>query len=161
MEQSTDVLCRSIMSAPPAVLKANDSLSFALSSLVKCQLPALPVVDADGAYVGMLPRSRLIALAMPRVLSQEHGKFTLSDLLEFVFIHDSLADLQTRWDAVAMDPVNKHLGKGTPVLAPDTPLTNTMVFLHRERNVLPVVEDGRLVGIVTVWDVLARIGRND
>ncbi|MEO8409843.1 MAG: CBS domain-containing protein [Propionivibrio sp.] len=159
MEQTPDVLCRAIMSEPPAVLKDSDPLSFALRSLVRCRMPALPVVDADGHYVGMLPRSRLIALAMPRVLSQEHGKFSLSDLLEFDFIHDSLADLQARFDAAASNPVMQHLGTGTPVLTPDTPLTNTMLFLHRERNVLPVVEDGKLVGIVTVWDVLARIGR--
>ena len=34
-----------------------------------------------------------------------------------------------------------------------------MFFLHRQRNLLPVVENGKLLGIVSVWDVLARIGR--
>ena len=82
-----------------------------------------------------------------------------SDLLGGGFVHDSVADLQARIDAVAGDPVGKHLDTGAPVLKPDTPLTNTLIFLHRRRTVLPVVEDGRLVGIVSVWDVLTRIGR--
>jgi len=36
---------------------------------------------------------------------------------------------------------------------------SALLFLYRQRNVLPVVENGKLLGIVSVWDVLARIGR--
>jgi len=159
MSQQNDASCRSIMSAPPAVLKPTDTVSFALQSIVKHRLPALPVVDADGRYVGMLPRSRLIALAMPRVLSHEDEQHPLSHLLEVGFIHDRLSDLQARVDAVASEPVSHHMDTDVPVLGPDTPLMNTMLFLYRRRNILPVVENGILLGIVSVWDVLARIGR--
>lgn len=159
MSQPEDASCRSIMSAPPAVLKPTDSVSFALQSIVTHRLPALPVVDTDGGYVGMLPRSRLIALAMPRVLSHEDEKHPLGHLLEVGFIQDTLSDLQARVDAVASEPVSRHMDTDVPVLQPDTPLMNTMLFLYRRRNILPVVENGRLLGIVSVWDVLARIGR--
>jgi CBS domain-containing protein len=107
----------------------------------------------------MLPRSRLIALAMPRVISHQDEQHPLSHLLQVGFIQDTLADLQERVDAVANDPVSRHLDTEVPVLDPDTPLMNAMLFLHRQRNVLPVVENGKLLGIVSVWDVLARIGR--
>lgn len=159
MSQQTDASCRSIMSAPPAVLKPTDSVAFALQRIVKHRLPALPVVDTDGRYVGMLPRSRLIALAMPRVLSHEDEKHPLGHLLEVGFIQDTLTDLQARVDAVANEPVSRHMDTDVPVLQPDTPLMNTMLFLYRRRNILPVVENGKLLGIVSVWDVLARIGR--
>ena len=159
MNQHSDAVCRSIMSAPPAVLKPTDSVSFALRSIIKHRLPALPVVDAEGRYLGMLPRSRLIALAMPRVLSHENEKYPPSDLLKIGFIQDSLRDLQARMDAVANDPVREHMDTEVPILSPDTLLMNAMFFLHRQRNLLPVVENGKLLGIVSVWDVLARIGR--
>lgn len=159
MNQHADALCRSIMSEPPAVLKPTDSVRFALEEMVKFRLPALPVVDGGGRYLGMLPRSRLIALAMPRVLSHEDESHPLSHLLQVGFIQDTLVDLQGRLDAVANDPVSGHLDTEVPVLEAETPLMNAMLFLYRQRNILPVVEDGRLLGIVSVWDVLARIGR--
>lgn len=159
MTEPSDVLCRSIMSLPPATLKPGDSIRFALESLVRHQFPALPVVEADGRYVGMLPRSRLIALAMPSVLSHQDATHPLSHLQQAGFIHDSLADLQARLAAAAGDPVSQHLDADVPVLDPHTPLINAMLFLYRQRNVLPVVENGRLLGVVSVWDVLARIGR--
>jgi CBS domain-containing protein len=36
---------------------------------------------------------------------------------------------------------------------------NAILYLYRQRNILPVVDNGKLVGIVSVWDVLGRIGR--
>ncbi len=159
MKHDQESLCRSIMSDPPTVLKPADSVSVALQTMVRERLPALPVVDTDGRYVGMLPRSRLVALAMPRVLSHDTDQQPLARLLQVGFIRDSLADLQERMAAAANDPVSKHLDREVPVLSPDTPLMNALLFLYRQRNVLPVVENGKLLGIVSVWDVLARIGR--
>ena len=159
MDHQTDALCRSIMSAPPAILKPTDSVSFALRTMVEQRLPALPVVESDGRYLGMLPRSQLIALAMPRVLSHEDEKHPLSHLLQVGFIQESLADLQARMDAVANEPLSRHLDTEVPVLSPDTPLMNAILYLYRQRNILPVVDNGKLVGIVSVWDVLGRIGR--
>ncbi|HMW54761.1 MAG TPA: CBS domain-containing protein [Accumulibacter sp.] len=159
MKHDQESLCRSIMSDPPTVLKPADSVSVALQTMVRERLPALPVVDTDGRYVGMLPRSRLVALAMPRVLSHDTDQQPLARLLRVGFIRDSLADLQERMAAAANDPVSQHLDREVPVLSPDTPLMNALLFLYRQRNVLPVVENGKLLGIVSVWDVLARIGR--
>ncbi len=159
MKHDQESLCRSIMSDPPAVLKPTDSVSVALQTMVRERLPALPVVDMDGRYVGMLPRSRLVALAMPRVLSHDTDQQPLARILQVGFIRDSLADLQERMAAAANDPVSKHLDGEVPVLSPDTPLMNALLFLYRQRNVLPVVESGKLLGIVSVWDVLARVGR--
>ena len=159
MKHDQESLCRSIMSDPPTVLKPTDSVSVALQTMVRERLPALPVVDTDGRYVGILPRSRLVALAMPRVLSHDTDQQPLARLLQVGFIRDSLADLQERMAAAANDPVSKHLDREVPVLSPDTPLMNALLFLYRQRNVLPVVENGKLLGIVSVWDVLARIGR--
>lgn len=159
MPHRPDALCSSVMSEPPAVLKPGDSISFALQSIIEHRVPSLPVVDAEGRYLGMLPRSRLIALAMPHVLSDEHEKFSPRHMLEGGFFQEPIGELQARMDAVANDPVSKHMDTNVPVLGPKTLLTSAMFYLYRERNILPVVEDGKLVGLVTIWDVLARLGR--
>lgn len=158
MVHTSEASCRSIMSAPPAVLKPTDPVSFALRSMVEQRLPALPVVEADGRYLGMLPRSRLIALAMPRVLWLEDAQHPFSRV-QGGFIQDTLANLQERIDAVANDPVSRHIDPQVPVIGPDSTLMNAMLYLHRQRNILPVVEQRQFLGVVSVWDVLARIGR--
>ena len=159
MPHNPEASCSSVMSDPPTILKPDDSLLFALQKIIEHRVPSLPVVDTDGRYLGMLPRSRLVALAMPHVLSDEHEKFSPSHMLEGGFIQEPIGELQARMDAVANDPVSGHMATGVPVLEPDTLLMNAMFFLHRQRNILPVVENGKLLGIVSVWDVLARIGR--
>ena len=158
MKPDADNLCRSVMSQPPVVLKPTDPLLAALQAMVHHRLPALPVAEDDGHYVGMLPRSRLIALAMPRVLRLEDAQHPLSRL-QGGFIQDTLANLQERIDAVADDPVSRHIDPEVPVIGPDSTLMNAMLYLHRQRNILPVVEHRQLIGIVSVWDVLARLGR--
>ena len=159
MPHNPEASCSSVMSDPPTILKPDDSLLFALQKIIEHRVPSLPVVDTDGRYLGMLPRSRLVALAMPHVLSDEHEKFSPSHMLEGGFIQEPIGELQARMDAVANDPGRKHLDTHVPVLRPKSLLTSAMFFLYRERNILPVVEDGRLVGLVTIWDVLARLGR--
>ena len=159
MPHRPDALCSSIISEPPVVLKPSDSILSALRSIIEHRVPSLPVVDADGRYLGMFPRSRLIALAMPHVLSEEHEKFSPRHMLEGGFIQEPIGELQARMDAVANDPVSKHLDTHVPVLGPKTLLTSAMFFFYRERNILPVVDNGKLLGLVTIWDVLARLGR--
>jgi len=159
MNSHPTAACRSIMSTPPAVLCSSDSVATALAAIVAYRVPALPVVDADGHYLGMMPRSRLMALALPRVLLHDKEKYPLSHLLDAGFIQDSLADLQGRLDAVAGDPIARHLDTEVPVMTPDSSLMSAMLCLHRHWTQLPVVEDGKLIGVVSVWDVLARIGR--
>ena len=158
MKPDPDNLCRSVMSQPPLVLQPGDPLLSALQAMVDYRVPALPVAEGDGRYVGMLPRSRLIALAMPRVLWLEDAQHPFGRL-QGGFIQDTLANLQERIDAVANDPVSRHIDPQVPVIGPDSTLMNAMLYLHRQRNILPVVEDRQFLGVVSVWDVLARIGR--
>ena len=47
------------------------------------------------------------------------------------------------------------MSRGVPVCSPDDPLTSVMAQMTRTRNRhVPVVEDGRLCGIVSVGDVV-------
>jgi len=158
MKHAPESLCRSIMSEPAAVLKPDDTIALALRIMVENRVPALPITAGDGRYIGILPRSRLIALAMPRVLWQDDSRHPFSRV-QGGFLRDTLATLQERLDNAANDPVSRHLDPDIPVLSPDETLMDAMRYLHRQRNIVPVVDKGKLVGVVSVWDVLARIGR--
>ena len=47
----------------------------------------------------------------------------------------------------------------TPILRLDTPVMNAVLYLYRTRSYLPVVDEasGKLLGVVSTWDVLGRI----
>ena len=74
-------------------------------------------------------------------------------------MNDTIEDAQSRFRAVAGNPVGDYTQTDTPVLRPDTPIINAMLFLYRTRTYLPVVDEdtGRLLGVVSTWDLLARI----
>jgi CBS domain-containing protein len=123
------------------------------------RLLGLPVVDDDGRYLGMFLRSRLVALLLPTIVQLEERLPELARLLELGFMTDTLDDAHDRFRKVASDPVSKYLQTDTPILRLDTPVMNAVLYLYRTRSYLPVVDEasGTLLGVVSTWDVLARI----
>jgi CBS-domain-containing membrane protein len=151
--------CRSIMTTNQVVIKQADSVAKAMRMLLDNRLLGLPVVDDDGRYLGMFLRSRLVALLLPTIVQLEERLPELARLLELGFMTDTLDDAHDRFRKVASDPVSKYLQTDTPILRLDTPVMNAVLYLYRTRSYLPVVDEasGTLLGVVSTWDVLARI----
>lgn len=147
------------MTANPVAVHRADPVCKALKILLDHRMLGVPVVESDGRYVGMFARSELIAVMMPRVLALADRLPEIARLLDAGYVSDSVEDVRARYQQVANEPVEKHMQIDAPVLRPETPIITTLLFLHRTRNFLPVVEEstGKLVGIVSTWDVLARI----
>jgi CBS domain-containing protein len=147
------------MSPATAVLKSHDTVAKALQMLLENKLLALPVVDAGGRYIGMFLRSRLVALLLPRIMSLEEHIPEVGRLMDIGFISDSFEDANERFASVANNSVDQYVDEDTPVLRPDTPVMNAILFLYRSRSYLPVVEEssGKLLGVVSTWDILGRI----
>ncbi|MBK8176335.1 MAG: CBS domain-containing protein [Rhodospirillales bacterium] len=153
--------CRSIMTTTPAVLKSGDTIETALHRLLEDKLLALPVVDEAERYLGMFLRSRLVALLLPKIVALEGQIPEIARLVEVGFMSDTLDDANERFRAVAGEPVSEYLETEGQVLHPETPVMNAVLFLYRTRTYLPVVEkaSGRLLGVVSTWDILQRIAR--
>jgi CBS-domain-containing membrane protein len=151
--------CRSIMTMQPVSIRRDESIDQALRMLLQNKLLALPVVDDDGRYFGMFQRSRLVAMLLPRIVQLEERLPEVAKLLEVGFLTDTLDDVQERFRQVANNSVADYAQTDAPVLHPDTPIMNAVLFLYRTRTYLPVVDEqsGRLVGVVSTWDVLGRI----
>ena len=144
------------MTTKPAVMKQSESVAKAMRMLLDNRLLGLPVVDANGRYLGMFLRSRLVALLLPRIVQLEESMPQVARLVE---VGDTLDDARDRLARVANDPVGKYLQTDTPILRRDTPVMNAVLFLYRARSYLPVVDEasGKLLGVVSTWDVLGRI----
>lgn len=151
--------CRSIMTTHPVSIRRHESVDRALQMLLQNKLLALPVVDDDGRYFGMFQRSRLVAMLLPRIVQLEERLPEVAKLLEIGFLTDTLDDVQERFRQVANNPVGDYAQTDAPVLRPETPIMNAVLFLYRTRTYLPVVDEqsGRLVGVVSTWDLLGRI----
>jgi len=145
-------------STVPVTLGPADTVERAAELLVRERALALPVVEASGKLVGTFGVDDLARLLLPRAVTLGVG---LEELTDLDFVVDSLEELRERMAHVRTDPVGDHLGDGADrVLHPDSSFTEALFLLHRLGRDLPVVDPstGRLVGMVSPWDVLSRLG---
>jgi len=121
-------------------------------------ISGLPVVDDDGALVGILSVtdiSRVIAERVSKARSLREA--TSQPLDKETADREELRELSLAIRAVADSPVSCLVPKDQEVLSlkPEDSLERAVKMLaERSVNRLPVVRDGRVVGIITRQDVI-------
>jgi len=133
--------------------KPQDTVQAAAEAMAERSIGGAPVVDDEGNVVGMLNDDDLIVsdvrLHMPTVIS------VLGAYLE-------LPSSASRFDKEVRKAVGATVGdvmtEGPETCSEDATVEEVATTLH-ERNVsrLPVVRDGKLVGIVARGDILREI----
>jgi CBS domain-containing protein len=143
-----------IMDATPITVAPDTPIQDVLAALREHQLPGLPVVDGDGRLVGIVTEADMVLpddegdLHIPHYVNLFGGTVFLESLQRFEgrlrkAFAASAADMMTR------DP---------DTVDPDTSVREAARLIHETgHNRLPVVEDGRLVGVVTRLDVLGAL----
>ena len=147
-------LVSEIMDTDPMTVSPETSVQDVVSALRENELPGVPVVDADGSVVGIVTETDLVLpdedgdLHIPHYINLFGGTVFLEPLSRFegrlrkAFAADA-ADMMTR------DP---------DTVRPDTTVRQAARLIHESgHNRLPVVEDGKLVGVVTRVDVLGAL----
>jgi CBS domain-containing protein len=141
-----DVMTREVVSATP-----DTPIKDAATLLAERGISGLPVCDADGRVVGVLSEADLLVKqGGPQRISG--GLFAW--LVETASAPD-LAKLKahTAGEAMTSPPMT---------VEPDTPVSEAArTMVESGINRLPVVEDGRLVGIVTRADLVRLFTRSD
>jgi len=132
-------------------LKDAETVADAVHRMLLHRVSDLPVVDADGMFIGMFQLERLLAALLPAAALVGYGMPDLS------FVSDDLAALREKMQAIYSRPVSEFAVMPEHVVHPDTPPLEIVLQLYRGANNVPVVdrEDGRLVGVVSARDVLA------
>jgi CBS domain-containing membrane protein len=131
---------RDIMTAEVTTLKRNDKLTLADDIMNLGRIRHLPVLDDEGEeLVGMVSQRDLFRGALARALG--YGQRAQRKVLDTIFVKEVMSsDLITT--------------------TPDTPLVEAArVLVERKIGCLPVIEKGRLVGIVTEGDFVAMVAR--
>jgi CBS domain-containing protein len=149
---------RDIMDTDVPTVHPEDSVETVLKIMRRHELPGVPVVNDAGRCVGIITDADLI-------LSEEQGDLHLPHYFELfggvVFLEplrkfeDRLrkAFSSTARDLMTEDPIT--------IDAAETVAKAARVIAERKHNRLPVVEHGRLVGVVTRVDVLDALTRED
>ena len=145
-----------VMEPNPSTLKPDDSIESAARFIMDKRYRSLPVVDADGCYLGMFGINCLLKQVIPNAVIN-HGLENVS------FIHESFEELFERFAAVKDEPISICMSTDIKAIPPDTPLTDTMLQLYETRASIPVVEKDscKLLGMISYWEVGEKILQAD
>jgi CBS domain-containing protein len=142
---------RDIMETDYVTVHPEDKIEDVLRLLRRHDLPGVPVVDHSERCVGIVTESDLVIadeqgdLHLPHYIELFGGVVYLEPLRRFEErIHKAFAS-KVR-DMMTADPVT-IAGEATIEEA-------ARIIATKKHNRLPVIEDGRLVGVVTRLDVL-------
>jgi CBS domain-containing membrane protein len=135
-----DLKVRDLMTADPTTLKSNDKLTLADDIMRLGRVRHLPVLDDnDQALVGIVTQRDLFRDALAQALG--YGRHAQRKLL------DSLA-------------VKDVMTTEVVTIRPDASLVYAARLLTEKKiGCLPVVESGRLVGILTEGDFVSLVAR--
>jgi acetoin utilization protein AcuB len=126
-------LVRDFMASPATTLPYGASLFEAAVLLRRTGFRHLPVVDGE-RLVGIITDrdiSRLAPSVLEAITQEEYNAILQNTVLEMAMTRDPIA------------------------VPPDTPVVDAVAILHHKKlGCLPVVEGERLVGIITVTDML-------
>jgi CBS domain-containing protein len=142
---------RDIMEIDVPPVYPEDSIEKVLHTLRDYELPGVPVINEGGRCIGIITDADLVMageeedLHLPHYIELFGGIVFLESTKKFEErLRKALASIAS--DVMTPDPVT---------ISPDASVAEAARLIAREKhNRLPVVEHGRLVGVVTRIDVL-------
>jgi CBS domain-containing protein len=124
----------------PAV-RDTDTVTAATEVLLASDLPAAPVLDARDRLVGIFGEREFLGAVFPGYLRE---------LKHAGFVRRSLDDALEKRDECRGEPVSRHMNTEHVAVERDfSDLAVAEIFLHHRVLLVPVTEDGRLVGVIT------------
>jgi CBS domain-containing protein len=124
-----------LMTSEATTLQRNEMLSLAEQLMNLGRIRHLPVVDEDGELVGIVSQRDLFHSGLLRALG--HGKHSAARVRDML-------------------PVKEVMSTDVVTTTRDASLEEAArLMFDRKIGCLPVVEDGRLVGILTEGDFVA------
>jgi CBS domain-containing protein len=140
-----------IMERDPVSVTPEDTVETLLRTLREHELPGVPVVNGGGRCIGIVTESDLVL-----VDEEEDLRLPLHiDLFGGTIFLGRLKPFEDRVKKAIASTVADMMTEDPTTVAPDTDLHEAARLIAEHRhNRLPVVEHGRLVGVVTRLDVL-------
>lgn len=143
------ITAKDIMSADVITLSPETDIAQAAKTLLDNDINGAPVVDARGHVLGILCQSDLV------VQQKRLPVPTIFTLLDGIIPLTSSRQIEQQVRKIAALTVAEAMTPNPVTIQPDTGLENiATLMVDKHFHTLPVVAQGRLVGIVGKKDVL-------
>jgi len=142
------------MDAEPATVRPDTPVEDVVRLLRDHELPGVPVVDESGACVGIVTEADL-------VLPDDQGDLHIPHYVNLfggtVFL-EPLGRFEQRLRKAFASSAGDMMTADPDSVGPDSTVRDAARLIHESgHNRLPVLENGRLVGVVTRMDVLGAL----
>jgi CBS domain-containing protein len=122
-------------------LRNDDTVADAVRALLESELPALPVVDANGLLVGLFGEREFMAALFPGYVGELHNA---------AFVSGRLDETLEKRAFCASERVGQHMNTDHVAVAEDfSDVGLAEVFLHHRVLVVPVERNRRPLGVIT------------
>jgi CBS domain-containing protein len=143
-----------IMTKDPVTVSPETEILQAAKILLEKRINGVPVVDDAGKLLGILCQSDLI------VQQKKMPIPSLFTFLDGIISLTSMKQMEKEAEKITAITVAQAMTKNPVTVKPDTAI-NTMaeLMVDKKFHTLPVVDEGRLVGIVGKEDILRTLMR--
>jgi CBS-domain-containing membrane protein len=145
-----------IMDPDPVTVSPRDDVASLIKLLREHELPGVAVVDDDGLLVGIVTEKDLI-------LREDDADLHLPHYIEIfggVIFLEPLQHLEDKLRKAFANKVEEMMTADVDTISPEASVHEAARMISQSgHNRLPVVEDGKLVGIVTRVDSLEALSR--
>jgi len=122
-------------------VRDTDTVAAATEVLLASELPAAPVLDSRDRLVGIFGEREFLSAVFPGYLRE---------LKHAGFVRRSLDDALEKRDECRTEPVSRHMNTEHVSVERDfSDVAVAEIFLHHRVLLVPVTEDGRLIGVIT------------
>lgn len=143
---------KDIMTTDIVTVSPESDVSQAARLLLEKHINGIPVVDSSQQVVGILCQSDLIAQQKKISLP------SLFTLLDGFISFSSTKNLDKEFKKIAAIKVSEAMTEDPVTVSPDTTIEEiATLMVNRGFHTIPVVQDGRLVGVIGKEDVLKTI----
>lgn len=155
--------CQDVMvpSDEQITIGPEESVATAFQLIKKNRARFLPVVDADGKYLGVFTAPTLLKLFLPKAaiigLNDSTSRVAMGHLS---FMNLDKEDFDNQLEALKYEKVVNNMSNpdNIPVAAPDTPIMEGIFLYYKFKRHVVIVEPktGRFVGTVSSNSLLDR-----
>lgn len=144
MLKAKDIMCQDVVTVLP-----DAGIAETVQTLLEKRINGLPVVDKKGRLVGIICQSDLIAqqkrMPIPSVFA----------MLDSFIPLKSSRDLDKQMEKIVAIRVAQAMTENPVTVSPESSLEEiATLMVEKKYHTLPVVEEGKLVGIIGKEDVL-------
>jgi CBS domain-containing protein len=133
------------------VIRAADNVATAVRAVLDSHLPALPVVDEDEKLLGIFGEREFLGAVFPGYVKE---------LKHAGFVRRSLDEALEKRDECRTETVGRHMHTEHVHVDRDfSDLAVAEIFLHHRVLIVPVTDDGRVVGVITRADFFRSVAQ--